>query len=138
MFDNLFYLASMAIGFGITLATYRLFAFRNKWPMGALHADLPAIPIMMGLVSIVVGVMFATFRADVGGWFIVALGFLIAILLLWLIRVGSQVTLFLAPLATGLLLVGWLGSEFGYDRAAAIIEHPKELLKRPDAEKPYP
>ncbi len=138
MFDNLFYLASMAIGFGVTLATYRLFAFRNKWPLGALHADLPAIPIMLGMVSIVVGVLFAAFRADFDGWFIVAFGFLIAILLLSLLRVGSQITLLLAPLATALLLVGWLGSEFGYDRAASIIEHPKELLKRPDAEKPYP
>lgn len=138
MFDNLFYLASMAIGFGVTLATYRLFALRNKWPMGALHADLPAIPIMMGMVSFVVGVMFAAFRADIGGWFIIALGFMIAIVLLWLIRVGSQVTLVLAPLATALLLVGWLGDQFGYDRAASIIEHPKELLKHSDTEKPYP
>jgi len=45
-------------------------------------------------------------------------------------RAGAEVS--------AMLLVGWLGSEFGYDRAASIIEHPKELLKRPDSEKPYP
>jgi len=130
MFDNLFYLAAMAIGFGICLATYRLFANRNDWPMGAFHADLPAVPIMMGLVCVVVGVLFAAARADVGGWLIIVLGFLIALGVTSLFRVGSQVTLFLAPLVTALLLIGWLGDEFGYGRAANIIEHPKDLLKR--------
>jgi len=138
MFDNLFYLATLAIGLGISLATYRLFALRNDWPMGAFHADLPAIPIMIGLVCVVVGVLFAAERADAGGWFIVVLGFLVAFLMTGLIRVGSQVSLLLAPVATGLLLVGWLGAAFGYDRAANYVEHPKELLKHHEDGKPYP
>ena len=131
MLDNLFYLAAMAFGFGLSLATYRLFAMRNRWPMGAFHADLPAIPIMIGLVCVVVGVLFAAARGDTGGWLIIGLGFAIAFLCTGIFRVGSQVTLFLAPLATGLLLVGWLGSQFGYDRAASIVEHPKEIFKKP-------
>jgi hypothetical protein len=133
VFDNLFYLAVMAFGFGMSLATYRLFALRNSWPMGAFHADLPAVPIMIGLVSIVVGILFAASRADAGGWLMLGAGLVLSMMWTSLLRVGSQLSLFLAPLATGLLLLGWLGSMFGYDRAANIIENPRELLRRPAA-----
>ena len=136
MLDNLSYLAMMAFGFGLSLSTYRLFAMRNSWPMGAFHADLPAVPIMIGLVSLVVGVLFAASVGDARGWMIVGLGFVLWLVWTSLLRVGSQLSLFLAPLATGLLLLGWLGSLFGYDRAANIIENPRELLKKPGIEQP--
>ena len=136
MFDNLSYLAMMAFGFGLSLATYRLFAMRNSWPMGAFHADLPAVPIMIGLVSLVAGVLFAASVGDARGWLIVGLGFVLWLVWTSLLRVGSQLSLFLAPLATGLLLLGWLGSLFGYDRAANIIENPRELLRKPGIEQP--
>ena len=136
MFDNLAYLAMMAFGLGLSLATYRLFAIRNSWPMGAFHADLPAVPIMIGLVSIVVAVLFAASVGDLRGWLIVGIGFALWIVWISLMRVGSQLSLFLAPLATGLLLLGWLGSLFGYDRAANIIENPRELLNKPRIEAP--
>ena len=138
MYDNLFYLAVMALGFGGSLATYRLFAIRNGWPMGAFHADLPAVPIMLGLVSVVVGVLFAAARIDTGGWIIVAVGLLLAFLWTGVMRVGSQLSLFLAPIATGLLLLGWLGSLFGYDRAAAIIENPRDYLPKVRIERRNP
>ena len=137
MFDNLSYLAMMAFGFGLSLATYRLFAMRNNWPMGAFHADLPAVPIMLGLVSLVAGILYAAAVGDVRGWMIVGFGFLLWMVWTSLLRVGSQLSLFLAPMATGLLLVGWLGSLFGYDRAASIIENPRELLRRPAVEQPF-
>ena len=136
MFDNLSYLAVMAFGFGMSLATYRLFALRNSWPMGAFHADLPAVPIMIGLVSIVVGTLFAASVGDQRGWLIIGFGLALALVWLTLMRVGSQLSLFLAPLAAGLLLLGWLGSLFGYDRAANIIENPRELLNKPRIEAP--
>jgi hypothetical protein len=136
VFDNLAYLAMMAFGFGLSLATYRLFAMRNGWPMGAFHADLPAVPIMIGLVSLVVGVLFAASVGDARGWMIVGLGFVLWLVWTSLLRVGSQLSLFLAPLATGLLLLGWLGSLFGYDRAANIIENPRDLLRKPGIEQP--
>jgi len=137
VFDNLSYLAIMAFGFGLSLATYRLFAMRNNWPMGAFHADLPAVPIMLGMVSLVAGTLYAAAVGDVRGWLIVGLGFVLWLVWTSLLRVGSQLSLFLAPVATGLLLVGWLGSMFGYDRAASIIENPRELLRRPAVEEPY-
>jgi hypothetical protein len=134
VFDNLFFLAAMAFGLGLSLATYRLFAIRNGWPMGAFHADLPAVPIMIGLVSIVIAILFAASRADIGGWPMLILGLILAFLWTGLLRVGSQLSLFLAPVAAGLLLIGWLGSQFGYDRAANIIEHPKELFNKPQVD----
>ena len=130
MFDNLSYLAVMAFGFGLSLATYRLVALRNSWPMGAFHADLPAVPIMIGLVSIVVGTLFAASVGDQRGWLILGLG--VGLALIWgvLMRVGSQLSLFLAPIATGLLLLGWLGSLFGYDKAANFIENPRDAINK--------
>jgi hypothetical protein len=137
VFDNFSYLAIMAFGFGLSLATYRLFALRNRWPMGALHADLPGVPIMIGLVSVVVGVLFAASVGDIRGLLIVGLGLVLGLVWIGLLRVGSQISLFLAPLATGLLLIGWLGSFFGLDRAANIIENPRELLRRPSIDQQY-
>jgi ribose/xylose/arabinose/galactoside ABC-type transport system permease subunit len=134
VFDNLFYLAVMAFAFGLSLSTYRLFAIRNSWPMGAFHADLPAVPIMIGLVSVTVAILFAAARAETGGWIMVGVGLVVGLLWTGLLRVGSQLSLFLAPLATGLLLLGWLGSMFGYDRAASIVENPKELFNKPRIE----
>lgn len=135
MFDNLFYLATLSFGLGLSLATYRLFAMRNSWPMGAFHADLPAVPIMIGLVAIVVATLFAASLGDARGWLLVGIGFIISILWTSLLRVGSQLSLFLVPVTVGLLLLGWLGSLFGYDRAASIIENPKEIFK-PRIEQP--
>jgi hypothetical protein len=130
VFDNLFYLAIMALGFGLSLATYRMFAMRNGWPMGAFHADLPAIPIMIGLVSTVVGILFAAGRAEAGGWLIIGFGIILALIWTGLLRVGSQLSLFFAPVVAGLLLVGWLGSLFGYDRAANMIENPRDYVPK--------
>lgn len=139
MFDNVAYLAIMALGFGLSLATYRLFALRFQWPMGAFHADIPAVPIMIGMVAMVAGILYSAAVGDGRGLLMIGLGFLLWLVWTSLLRVGSQLSLFLAPLATGLLLVGWLGSMFGYDRAANIIENPRELLRRPPAvEQPAP
>jgi hypothetical protein len=130
MFDNLFYLAVMAFGFGLSLASYRIFAIRNNWPMGAFHSDLPAVPIMIGLISIVAAALFAAARAEYGGWVIIAAGFALAFLWTGLLRVGSQIALFIAPVVTGLLLLGWLGALFGYDRTAAVIQNPRDHLPK--------
>lgn len=138
MYDNLFYLAVMALGFGASLATYRAVARRNGWPMGAFHADLPAVPIMLGLISVVVGAVFAAARFDAGGWVILGAGLMFGLLWTGLLRVGSQTSLFLAPLVTGLLLLGWLGSLFGYDRAAAVIENPRDYLPKVRIERRTP
>jgi hypothetical protein len=109
MIDNLFLLAVAALGWGLSLVTYRLFALRHQWPMGALQIDFPAIPVLIGLVAVFIALLFALMRgADAGGWVIVLFGILLAVFWTGFLRVGSQISLFLAPIATVLLVAGWL------------------------------
>lgn len=130
--DNLFLLAVAAFGWGLSLCTYRLFARSNGWPMGALQADLPFIPVVLGVLGLAAGLMFATARGpDEGGWAILACGFLLAVLWTGFLRVGSQISLFLVPVATFLLLLGWLGEEFvGYRTGNWSRESLSETLQR--------
>lgn len=108
MFDNLFLLAVAALGWGLSLATYGFFARRHEWPMGALQVDFPAVPVLLGLVSALIAIWFATTRGpEDGGWVIVLFGILLAIFWTGFLRVGSQISLFLAPIATALLISAW-------------------------------
>lgn len=109
MIDNLFLLAVAALGWGLSLTTYRFFARRHGWPMGALQIDFPTVPALIGAISILFALLFAFTRgAEAGGWVIVLFGILLAIFWTGFLRVGSQISLFLAPIATVLLITGWL------------------------------
>ncbi|WP_072396884.1 hypothetical protein [Hyphomicrobium sp. CS1GBMeth3] len=109
MIDNLFLLAVAALGWGLSLATYRMFALRQSWPMGALQIDFPVLPALIGAISAFVAILFAAIRgAEAGGGVILLFGILLAIFWTGFLRVGSQVSLFLAPIATVLLILGWL------------------------------
>jgi hypothetical protein len=110
MVDVLFLLAIGAAGWGLSLASYRFFAAKNGWPMGVLHADLPIVPIVIGLFAVIVAGVYAVDRGlETGGGVILLFGLLLWLFWTGFLRVGSQVSLFLAPLAAGLLLAGWLG-----------------------------
>ena len=65
--DNLLLLAIGAVGWGLSLATDRLFARRVSWPMGALHVDLPAVPVVIGLFALLAGIGFAAARGSEAG-----------------------------------------------------------------------
>lgn len=131
MVDNLFLLAVASLGFGLSLATYRLFARSNGWPMGALQADLPVVPVLIGITGLVAGLLFATARgADDGGWVIIAFGLVLAAVWTGFVRVGSQIGLFLVPIVTFLLLLGWLAVPLGYSERKWATEQPSETLKR--------
>ncbi len=135
--DNLFLLAVAAFGWGLSLATYRLFARSNEWPMGALQADLPIVPVVLGLIGLSAGLLFATARgAEDGGWAILTFGFLLAVLWTGFMRVGSQISLFLVPIATFLLLLGWLAGPLGYSERKWATERPTETLQRRGILKP--
>lgn len=137
MIDNLFLLAIGAFGWGLSLTTYRLFARKYDWPMGSLHADLPAIPILVGLFALTMGLLFAAARGvDYGGWIIVVSGLLLAIFWTGFLRVGSQISLVLAPLAATLLLMGWLPSILGYERPKWAYSRPGDLMTREPATQP--
>ncbi|HYD15740.1 MAG TPA: hypothetical protein VEA77_05010 [Hyphomicrobium sp.] len=109
MIDNLFLLAVAALGWGMSLATYSMIAQRQSWPQGALHIDFPAVPFLFGGFAVIVALGFASTRfVDAGGWIIVVFGILLAVFWTGFLRVGSQISLFLAPVATVLLIMGWL------------------------------
>ncbi|MEO1206182.1 MAG: hypothetical protein AAFV45_07610 [Pseudomonadota bacterium] len=130
MIDNLFLLAVASFGWGLSLTTYRLFAKRNHWPMGALHADLPLIPIMIGLFALMAGLLFAASRGvEFGGWVIIGCGLLLALFWTGFLRVGSQISIFLAPVAAVLLLVGWLPFFFGLNDTSWAYKKPGDLFR---------
>lgn len=109
MIDNLFLLAVATLGWGLSLATYGVVASRQSWPMGALQLDFPVVPFLIGAASSAVALWFAASRGiDYGGWVIVLFGILLAIFWTGFLRVGSQISLFLAPIAAVLLVTGWL------------------------------
>jgi hypothetical protein len=118
MIDNLFLLAVGALGWGLSLVSYRFFAIRLGWPMGALHIDFPAVPLLLGLVSVAFGAWVAVVRGpDGGGWIIALFGVLLAAFWIGFLRVGSQISLILAPLATILLIVVWLAEPISRERS---------------------
>ena len=131
MMDNLFLLAVASFGFGLSLSTYRLFAKSNGWPLGALQADLPVIPVLIGIAGLAAGLLFATARGvDDGGRYIIAFGLLLAVIWTGFVRVGSQLGLFVVPVVTFLLLLGWLSVPLGYSERKWATEQPTETLRR--------
>ena len=109
MIDALFFLAVGALGWGLSLTTYRPIARHNRWPMGALQVDFPALPVALGIVALVPALIFAMTRGDaVDSWVIVLFGVLLAVFWTGFLRVGSQSSLLLAPVATVLLVMVWL------------------------------
>ncbi|MEL6299640.1 MAG: hypothetical protein AAFV26_07405 [Pseudomonadota bacterium] len=137
--DMLFLLAAAAVGLGLALATYRIFAVQNEWPMGTLHAEKPLIPILIGIFALVMGFLFAAARGpEYGGWWIIGAGVAVAIFWIGFMRVAGQIALFLAPAATVLLLLGWIGvrppSDIvyipGYTPSSAIATEPLPLSPR--------
>lgn len=131
MVDNLFLLAVAALGIGLSLATYRLFARSNGWPMGALQSDLPVVPVAIGIAGLLAGLAFASARGyDEGGLVIIGFGIVLAAVWTGFLRVGSQIGLFIVPVVTFLLLLGWLSVPLGYAERKWATEQPSETLKR--------
>ena len=107
-----FILAVVAFGWGLSLATYRLFAERHGWPMGSWHQERPGLPILVGVLSMVLAALFALMRGYVGyalsAAAIPAFGIAWAIFWTGFLRVGAQSALLLAPAAAVLLIVRWV------------------------------
>jgi hypothetical protein len=108
-----FVLAVAAIGWGLSVATYRTIAVRWGWPMGTWQARRPRRPVVVGATAVLLAALYALARGC-GGYVVSAalIGvFGIAWAAFWtgFLRVGAQSALLLAPLAAALLLVRWLG-----------------------------
>lgn len=107
-----FVLAVAAVGFGVSLASYRLFAALYVWPMGSWQSRWPPIPILLGVACTGLGVLFALARAYGGhaasAWAIPLFGIAWAIFWTGFLRVGAQSALLFGPLAATLLIMWWL------------------------------
>jgi hypothetical protein len=106
-----FLLAVVAFGSGLSLATYRAVAGQFGWPMGVWHRERPALPILVGVGSLLLAAAYA-FSRGYGGYVLSASVipvFGIAWAAFWtgFLRVGAQSALLLAPLAAALLIVRW-------------------------------
>jgi len=109
MVDLQFFLAVGAIGWGLSLATYRPLALRAGWPLGTAQATLPAVTFALALACIGVGLALAIFRGTPGGGFVIAV-FGVALAVFWsgFLRVGAQTALLLAPVAALGLVTLWV------------------------------
>src|SRR5262245_4844623 len=107
-----FVLAVVALGWGLSLATYRLLATACRWPMGAWQQHRPGLPIGLGSLSILLAALFALARACGGHWLsaaaILVFGLAWAVFWTGFLRVGAQSALLLAPAAGLLLVLRWL------------------------------
>ncbi len=107
--DTSFVLAILAFGWGLSLATYRMLAQYYGWPMGKLQAEIPVIPVLLGLACVTVAFVAATARgSEAGGWLIIAAGLSFAVFWTGFLRVASQTSLFLGPVAAIVLVALWL------------------------------
>jgi hypothetical protein len=108
MVDLLFFLAVGALGWGLSLATYRPVAQLNGWPLGEAQTIAPVTVAIIGLASIAPGLAFAMARGPLhGGLVIVIFGVALAIFWCGFLRVGAQSALLLAPLSAIALLIAW-------------------------------
>jgi hypothetical protein len=106
-----FVLAVVAFGWGLSLATYRLFAKRRGWPMGIWQHERHGLTVLLGLTVMGVSVLFALARGY-GGHTLSAIAipvFGLAWAVFWtgFLRVGAQLALLLGPAAAALLMLWW-------------------------------
>ncbi len=135
MIDTLALLAIGAFGWGLSLLTYRFFALQYGWPMGMIQADLPQVPVILGIVALLCGLFFAVMRGTAdGGGIIVLFGVLLALFWTGFLRVGAQTSLVLAPVAAAFLLLGlFSGKPYEYNQ---LRPYGIELgVQAPDAER---
>lgn len=139
--DPMFWLATAAFAWGLSLASYRWFAIYNGWPMGEWQAHRPGLPIAIGLVAIVFAVFFAMARGGETALVLPLFGAVCALAWTAVMRVAAQIALLLAPLAVLALLGVWIsaasriavtgiGDPSGYGDARAASRRPPAATER--------
>lgn len=115
MVDHLFFLAVGAIGWGLSLASYRPIAVMAGWPLGVAQERLPTVTSLIAIASIAAGLALAIARGPMEGGIVIVL-FGVGLALFWsgFLRVGAQSALFLAPLSALALIVAWALAQSGY------------------------
>jgi hypothetical protein len=108
--DAIFVIATLAFAWGLSLATYRLFAVYNGWPMGEWQAHRPGLPIAIGLFAVLFAMLFAVARGGATVLIVPLFGFLCALAWTAMLRIGAQSALLLAPMAVMALLLMWISA----------------------------
>jgi hypothetical protein len=137
--NPLFFLATAAFGWGLSLATYRAVAHRNGWPLGDPQANHPLFVTLIGIVTLIIAFLYATYGHNgpvTTGWIIIGLGLLFALFWTGFLRVASQTALLLAPLAAFLLVLGWASSDdISGDLKSALTDFKATAARGLEAEK---
>ena len=121
--DPMFWLATAAFAWGLSLASYRWFAVHNAWPMGEWQAHRPGLPIAIGLFAMLFALLFALARGGTTALVLPLFGVVCALGWTAITRVGAQSALLLAPLSVAALLVIWLSA------ATNLSEAPDRSLR---------
>lgn len=119
--DWMYWLAVAAFAWGLSLATYRWFAFHNDWPMGEWQAHRPGLPIAIGLFSVLCAVLFAVARGGTSLYYLPLFGAVGALVWTALLRVAAQAALLLAPISVIVLLVLWMTAAAHVPVAAGML-----------------
>lgn len=106
--DAMYVWAVISFGLGLSLATYHWFARRNGWSMGEVQAHFVPLAILVGICAMLPAVLFAAARwQDFGGWSVPLVGLALGLFFTALLRIYSQISLFLAPLSAVMLSFVW-------------------------------
>jgi hypothetical protein len=108
--DPMFWLATAAFAWGLSLASYRWFALYNGWPMGEWQAHRPGLPIAIGLLAVVFAMFFAVARGGETVFVLPLFGLICALGWTALTRVAAQSALLLAPIAVIVLVAVWMSA----------------------------
>ena len=108
--DPMFWLATAAFAWGLSLASYRWFAVHNAWPMGEWQAHRPGLPIAIGLFAMLFALLFALARGGTTALVLPLFGVVCELGWTAITRVGAQSALLLAPLSVAALLGIWLSA----------------------------
>ena len=87
----------------VLLVVSALGLFRLRDALARQHAATKSATLALGLILVGVAL-----RAELGGWWILPAGLLWAFFWTGFMRVGSQASLFLAPIATVVLVFAWI------------------------------
>ena len=125
-FNPLYLLATATFGFGFSLAIYRPVAARFGWPMGFMQRNHPFFVTVLGLAALV-----ATFLFIMGDsaqrWPVLVLGLLFTLFWTGFLRVASQTSLLLTPIAGFMFGMVWASTEDGMREIRALDD---KLLER--------
>lgn len=107
-FNALYVWSVISFGLGLSLATYHWFARRNGWSMGEVQAHYVPLAILIGILAMIPAILYSSlFWEELGGWSVPLVGLALGLFFTALLRIYSQISLFLAPMSAMMLTFIW-------------------------------